>query len=111
MMPHCGRDFISIFSITVDEYVIVSPGRTGFGHFMSRKPGEGPPAGLRPVSSGGSSRPVRERIIIFIQVAVVCQPLAVSPPKGPAFAASASIWEYCGSYFVAKRTISASVKV
>ena len=38
--------------------------------------------------------------------AVVCQPLAIRPPNGLAFAASGSMWNGCGSKRVAKSTIS-----
>src|SRR5690606_20586258 len=79
---------------------------------MSRKPGEGPPAGgCRPSASGGSAFARRTAIISFIHVADVCQPLAVSVPQGPFFAASGSMWKYCGSYFLAKAMISSSVNV
>ena len=41
----------------VAEKVMISPGRTGVDHRMSRKPGDGPPCGLgpEPVSSAAGS--------------------------------------------------------
>lgn len=41
----------------------------------------------------------------------MCQPLAISPPNGPSFAATGSTWKLCGSYFPANSMISASVTV
>ncbi len=41
-MPHCGRDSSSRVSTTSEAYVRVSPASTGFSHFRSRNPGDGP---------------------------------------------------------------------
>ena len=41
--------------------------------------------------------------------AAVCQPLAISPPNGPRAAAPGSTWKGCGSNWMAKEMISASL--
>ncbi len=41
--------------------------------------------------------------------AAVCQPLAITPPNGPCAAATGSTWNGCGSNWVAKEMISASL--
>ncbi len=63
-----------------------------------------PPAPTMPPATGAPPSTMR-RIVI----AMVCQPLAASPLKIDAFAASLSRWNGCGSNSRAKALISGSV--
>src|ERR687898_1210298 len=89
-----------VASSTVSRPVSVSPGRTGASQRSSSIPGE-PRAAEPSIAS----------TYIRIQIAPVCQPLAISPPKTESLAASGSTWNGCGSHCRAKSTISSSVTV
>ncbi len=85
-------------SATVVRRVSSSPGRTGRSQRSSSTPGD------PRLDTGERYWSASSRIIS----AQVCQPLAISPPKGPAAAASASTWNGCGSNRRPNSTTSAS---
>ena len=100
-VPRRGSFDDGCTSTTVERPVSVSPGRTGAVQRISSTPGE-------PSEAESSSTP---RTNIPMNRAVVCQPLAIRPPNGDSLAASASMWNGCGSKRVANSTISSSVTV
>src|SRR5690606_22531826 len=75
-------------------------------------PGEGPNVGgVSPRFRASFVAFTMEATLSFMNTAVVCQPEAHSPPKTLFFAASASRWNGCGSYFLAKSMISSAVNL
>ena len=88
-------------SVTVERPDSVSPGRTGAVQRISSTPGE--PSDAESRRTARTNMPMKS--------AVVCQPLAISPPNGDLAAASRSTWNGCGSNRLANSTISCSETV
>lgn len=99
--PISGRLRDGRASVTVIFIDSVSPAYTGFTHRSSSTPGEP----IEAASSRNESHSMRWHS------AAVCQPLAQSPLKCDAFAASGSTWKYCGSNCVAKEMMASAVTV
>jgi hypothetical protein len=79
----------------------VSPGRVG----TCQRRFSIPPPPIPAVRESTASTYIR------IQSDPVCQPLAISPRYGLLFAASGSMWKYCGSQSRAKAMISSWLTV
>src|SRR6516162_10844825 len=85
--PRSGFERERVASRMESRTLSTSPGRTGRSQRSSSMPGEPRLALL------GRKLSTMSRIII----AALCQPLAISPPKGPWTARLGSTWMYCGS--------------
>jgi fumarylacetoacetase len=86
-MPRCGRFSERRASITSASKPQAVAGPHRVRPLEQASPGEAKD------SEPASAASVTSRIAI----ALVCQPLAIRPPKGPSAAASASVWNHCGS--------------
>jgi len=69
-VPRPGSFDDGCTSVTVERPLSVSPGRTGAVQRISSTPGD--PSEAEPISTARTNMPMKR--------AVVCQPLAISPP-------------------------------